>query len=195
MFKSYRLISLNLNRVGSVECPFFHRPTISTGNRISTSVIRPEIKTTPRLWRESFASEWSSRAIRRDEMREGWWNNEEGEGQLSLIKARAALKGRSLFLSRLSEKFGLLWNLFSSPRTENKHRESGDWTRNPIRIKREWSCCDSLRGKRAGVITSGRGENKGGGGGEGLFRDTRAFQPLKRDTEPSKGNYFRVIIG
>lgn len=38
----------------------------------------------------------------------------------------------------LPENFGLLWTLlFSSPRTENKHRESGDWTTNPIRIKRE----------------------------------------------------------
>lgn len=41
-------------------------------------------------------------------------------------------------VSPLPENFGLLWTLlFSSPRTENKHRESGDWTTNPIRIKRE----------------------------------------------------------
>lgn len=86
-----------------------------------------------------------------------------------------------------AENFGLLWNLFSSPRTENKHRESGDWTTNPIRIKREWSSLWFFWEKesRCNYIW---GVKKGGG----LFRDIGA---LKRDAkEPSKGNYFRVII-
>lgn len=67
------------------------------------------------------------------------WGEEGPTGRWSKLSERV-LKGRSLVcLYLLQRDFGLLWNLFSSPRTENKHRESGDWTTNPIRIKREWS--------------------------------------------------------
>lgn len=119
------------------------------------------------------------------------WGEEGPTGRWSKLSERV-FKGRSLVcLYLLQRDFGLLWNLFSSPRTENKHRESGDWTTNPIRIKREWSSlwffwekesrCNYIEGvkkkKRRRI----------------LFREILARWSALRKSR-SKGNYFRVII-